>query len=112
MPPGSPFLRSWWFRTDFQLPADYRGKTLWLNFDGINYRANVWMNGREIASADKLVGTWRLFNLDVSSVAQVTTWESTPRFFGRKNAPGSRGSSALRPLCDPLRHRPFFPGHW
>ncbi len=70
MPPGSPFLRSWWFRTDFQLAADYRGKTLWLNFDGINYRANVWMNGREIASADKLVGTWRLFNLDISAVAR------------------------------------------
>ena len=70
MPPGSPFLHSWWFRTDFSLPADYQGKTLWLNFDGINYRANVWMNGRKIASADKLVGTWRLFNLDVSSVAR------------------------------------------
>ncbi len=70
MPPGSPFLHSWWFRTDFQLPADYRGKSLWLNFDGINYRANVWMNGREIASDDKLVGTWRLFNLDISSVAR------------------------------------------
>ena len=70
MPPGSPFLHSWRFRTDFQLPADYRGKTLWLNFDGINYRANVWMNGREIASADKLVGTWRLSNLEVSAVAR------------------------------------------
>jgi len=70
MPPGSPFQHSWWFRTDFQLPAEFRGKTLWLNFDGINYRANVWMNGREIASADKVVGTWRLFNLDVSPVAR------------------------------------------
>ncbi len=70
MPPGSPFLHSWWFRTDFQLPADYRGQTLWLNFDGINYRANVWMNGREIASADKVVGTWRLFSLDVSAIAR------------------------------------------
>ena len=70
MPPGSPFLHSWWFRTDFQLPAEYRGKTLWLNFDGINYRANVWMNGRRVASADKLVGTWRLFDFDVTTVAR------------------------------------------
>lgn len=70
MPPGSPFLDSWWFRTDFRLPADYRGKTLWLNFDGINYRANVWMNGRKIASAEKWAGTWRLFNLEVSAVAR------------------------------------------
>ncbi len=70
MPPGSPFLHSWWFRTDFQIPAEDRGKTLWLNFDGINYRANVWMNGRQIASADKLVGTWRLFNFDVTAAAR------------------------------------------
>ncbi len=70
MPPGSPFMHSWWFRTDFQLPPEYQGKTLWLNFDGINYRANVWMNGHRIASADKLVGTWRLFNLEVSGVAR------------------------------------------
>ncbi len=69
MPPGSPFLHSWWFRTDFQIPADYRGKTLWLNFDGINYRANVWMNGHQLAFADKLVGTWRLFNFDVTATA-------------------------------------------
>ena len=70
MPPGSPFAHSWWFRTDFQIPAEYRGKTLWLNFDGINYRANVWMNGRQIVSADKLVGTWRLFNFDVTAAAR------------------------------------------
>ncbi len=70
MPPGSPFLHSWWFRTEFQIPAEFRGKTLWLNFDGINYRANVWMNGRQIASADKLVGTWRLFNFDVTATAR------------------------------------------
>src|SRR5271165_5364111 len=70
MPPGSPFAHSWWFRTDFQVPAECRGKTLWLNFDGINYRANVWMNGHQIASADKMVGTWRLFDLDVTTVAR------------------------------------------
>src|SRR4051812_3546930 len=45
MPPGSPFRQSWWYRTEFQLPSEYKGKTIWLRFDGINYRANVWMNG-------------------------------------------------------------------
>ncbi len=46
MPPDSPFRHPWWFRTDFQVPADYRGKTVWLGFDGINFRANVWLNGK------------------------------------------------------------------
>jgi exo-1,4-beta-D-glucosaminidase len=70
MPPASPFRRSWWYRTEFKLPPDYKGKLIWLAFDGINYRANVWMNGVRIASSDDVVGTWRLFQLDISSVAK------------------------------------------
>ncbi len=67
MPPSSPFRQSWWYRTEFKLPPEYSGRTVWLGFDGINYRANVWMNGVQIASSENVVGTWRLFNLDVTS---------------------------------------------
>ena len=70
MPPASPFRHSWWYRTEFKLPADYQGKVIWLAFDGINYRANVWMNGAEVASSEKLVGTWRLFEFDVTAAAR------------------------------------------
>ena len=70
MPPASPFRQSWWYRTEFKLSAEYSGKTVWLGFDGINYRANLWMNGVQIASSDELAGTWRLFNLDVTSAAK------------------------------------------
>jgi exo-1,4-beta-D-glucosaminidase len=66
MPPGSPFRVPWWFRTQFQVPQEYAGKTVWLHFSGINYRANVWLNGRQIASADKMVGAWRVFEFDVT----------------------------------------------
>ena len=71
MPPASPFRHSWWYRTEFKLPGDYKGKTVWLGFDGINYRANVWMNGVQIASSEKLAGTWRLFQLDVTVAAKL-----------------------------------------
>ena len=67
MPPASPFRQSWWYRTEFKLPPEYSGRTVWLGFDGINYRANVWMNGVQIASSENVVGTWRLFNLNVTS---------------------------------------------
>jgi exo-1,4-beta-D-glucosaminidase len=70
MPPGSPFRQSWWYRTEFKLPPEYNGKTIWLGFDGINYRANVWMNGVQVASSEKLAGTWRLFEFDVTAVAK------------------------------------------
>ncbi len=70
MPPDSPFRHSWWYRTEFRLPGEYKGKTLWLGFDGINFRANVWMNGRQVASAEKMAGTWRLFEFDITAVAR------------------------------------------
>src|ERR1700678_1493860 len=70
MPPDSPFRHSWWYRTTFQVPADYKGRTVWLGFDGINFRANVWMNGKQIASADKAAGAWRLFEFDVTGTAR------------------------------------------
>jgi len=69
MPPDSPFRHSWWYRTEFRLPAGFAGKTVWLGFDGINFRANVWLNGRQIASSAKMAGAWRLFEFDVTAAA-------------------------------------------
>jgi exo-1,4-beta-D-glucosaminidase len=71
MPGDSPFARSWWYRTEFRLSADYQGKTIWLGFDGINFRANVWLNGRQIASADQTAGAWRLFELEATAAARL-----------------------------------------
>lgn len=36
---------TYWFRTDFNIPQSYKGKTIWLQLDGINYRAEIWVNG-------------------------------------------------------------------
>ncbi len=36
---------TYWFRTDFDVPADYKNKNIWLQVDGINYRAEIWVNG-------------------------------------------------------------------
>jgi exo-1,4-beta-D-glucosaminidase len=69
MPPSSPFRSSWWYRSEFKLPSEYKGKTMWLGFDGVNYRANVWLNGVQIATSEQLAGTWRLFQFDVTAAA-------------------------------------------
>lgn len=67
MPPDSPFRHSWWYRTEFEMPRNYAGRTVWLCFDGINYRGNLWVNGRQVASSDKFAGMWRLFSFDITS---------------------------------------------
>jgi exo-1,4-beta-D-glucosaminidase len=69
MPPESPFRSSWWYRTEFDVPPSFQGKTIWLHFNGVNYRANVWLNGHPIANSKEMVGTWRVFEFDVTKSA-------------------------------------------
>jgi len=37
-----------------------------LTFKGINYRADIWLNGEQIANATYIVGSFRTFDIDVS----------------------------------------------
>ena len=70
MEPDSPYATPWWYRTTFTVPASYKGKTIWLNFQGINYRANIWLNGKQIAKLDDVAGAWRTYEFDITKVAQ------------------------------------------
>jgi len=70
MPPDSPYGVSWWYRKEFTLPADYAGKAVWLNFRGINYRANIWLNGKQIANSNDVAGAWRTYEFDVTSAVK------------------------------------------
>ncbi|UCH33872.1 MAG: hypothetical protein JSV65_15105, partial [Armatimonadota bacterium] len=67
MPSDSPFRRPWWYRTEFEAPASFAGRNIVLHLDGINYKANVWLNGRKIADADSVIGMFRRFEFDVSN---------------------------------------------
>ena len=62
----SPFNVPWWYRTTFRVPAGMHGKRISLNFDGINYRANVWLNGRRLADSTQVAGTYRRYEFDVT----------------------------------------------
>ena len=66
MQPESPYAVAWWYRKQFAAPATLRGRTVWLNFRGINYRANVWLNGKQIASSNDIAGAWRTYELNVT----------------------------------------------
>lgn len=39
------FQSDFWYRTEFRTPAGVAGKQLWLDFDGINWKASVYLNG-------------------------------------------------------------------
>jgi exo-1,4-beta-D-glucosaminidase len=70
MPEDSPFRVSWWYRTQFRLPAGDRGRSIWLHFDGINFRANIWLNGKQVADSNQIAGTFRVHELNVSDIAR------------------------------------------
>lgn len=69
MPDNSPFKVAWWYRTEFKIPADYIKMHTWLQFHSINYKANVWLNGKLIADTTTIEGAYRLFNLDITKAA-------------------------------------------
>jgi exo-1,4-beta-D-glucosaminidase len=70
MAPDSPYAVSWWYRKQFEVPASYKGKAVWLKFDGINYRANIWLNGKQVANSDTVAGAWRTYEFNVTAAAR------------------------------------------
>ncbi|MEH1168270.1 discoidin domain-containing protein [Micromonospora sp. CPCC 205539] len=44
---------SWWYRRALRLPRDLdtsAGRRIWLEFDGINHEATIWVNGVQVGS--------------------------------------------------------------
>jgi exo-1,4-beta-D-glucosaminidase len=64
--PTEPFAKPWWYRTQFQPSPQEASRTVLLEFDGINYSANIWLNGNCIASANEVRGAFRQFQFDIS----------------------------------------------
>ncbi|MBV8052195.1 MAG: beta galactosidase jelly roll domain-containing protein, partial [Acidobacteriaceae bacterium] len=70
MEQDSPFATAWWYRKAFTIPAADKGKTIWLDFNGINYRANIWVNGKQIANLEQVAGAWRTYEFNITDIAQ------------------------------------------
>ena len=60
--PGSAFTVPFWYRTTFQVPTDFHGKTIWLKLAGVNWRAGVFLNGKKLG---EITGAYQrgIFNI-------------------------------------------------
>ncbi|WP_066070258.1 FIMAH domain-containing protein [Neobacillus soli] len=56
----------WWYRTEFTLPATEQGKQILVNFQGIGYQGDIWVNGTKIADKSDIIGSFRTYELDIS----------------------------------------------
>jgi len=62
----NPWKKPYWYRTTFNVPLSDKGRVFQLIFKGINYRAAVWVNGRQIADSAQMAGMFAEYSLDVS----------------------------------------------
>jgi len=60
------FKGPWWYRTEFEASAEDVEKVARLHFAGINYAADIWLNGEQLAAQNMVVGAFRVHELDVS----------------------------------------------
>lgn len=68
----NPYHCSWWYRTSFHLPKDFKGKHVWLRLNGINSKANLWLNGKLLADATQATGAYRIVELEADSLLNAT----------------------------------------
>jgi beta-galactosidase/beta-glucuronidase len=62
----NPWKKPYWYRTTFKVPASDKGRIFQLIFKGINYRAAVWVNGKQITDSTQMAGMFAEYSLDVS----------------------------------------------
>ena len=66
--PGDLWKKDWWYRTTFTAPEGTGVHSL--IFKGINYRADIWLNGQRVADKSQVVGMYSSFEFDVSDLIQ------------------------------------------
>jgi exo-1,4-beta-D-glucosaminidase len=64
--PDSLFQAPWWYRRTFNIEKINPGQVYRLRFNGISYYADIWLNGKKVASGDTVKGSFRQFVFDVT----------------------------------------------
>jgi len=58
--------KEWWYTKQFNLPKEMRGKTIRLQFDGVDYSCEVWFNNTRLGAHE---GMFSGFSFDVTKLA-------------------------------------------
>jgi exo-1,4-beta-D-glucosaminidase len=66
--PKEQFQIPWWYRTTFNLEEKDRQANYQLVFEGINYKANIWLNGQQVADSEEVEGCFRVFEFNVTDL--------------------------------------------
>ena len=70
------FYADFWYRTEFTAPPSAPGRRVWLNFDGINWKADVFLNGEKLG---RIEGGFMRGRFDVTRQARAGAAERARR---------------------------------
>lgn len=63
----------YWYRNEFTVPTEYEGRRIWLNFDGINWKADVFVNGKSVGKIEGAFIRGQFDITDYVTVGEVNT---------------------------------------
>lgn len=61
------FNSDFWYRNEFDVPSSLKGERIFLNFDGINWKADVYVNGEK---AGRIEGAFTTARFDVTGIVK------------------------------------------
>lgn len=61
----SYFYSDFWYRNEFTAPSSYKGQRIYINFDGINWKAAVFLNGKKLG---RIEGAFTRGQFDVTDL--------------------------------------------
>jgi hypothetical protein len=80
------FYADFWYRDLFTVAAPDPGGRLWLNFDGINWKADVYLNGSHVGRID---GAFTRARFDVTALARPGSVNALAVLVHKPDTPGS-----------------------
>jgi exo-1,4-beta-D-glucosaminidase len=100
--------KPWWFRRVFDLPETEKGKNVVLKLHGINYKANVWLNGMLIADSTQVIGPFRIIELDITRQVKYKGENVLAIEVKRPFNPQKRGGDLAIDYADWIHYPPDF----
>ncbi len=80
------FYSDFWYRDEFVVPTPAPGRKLWLKFDGINWKADVYFNGTRLGRID---GAFTHARFDVTALVRPGAPNALAVLIHRNAHPGS-----------------------
>jgi hypothetical protein len=80
------FCADFWYRNEFVAPAALEGGRAWLNFDGINWKADVYLNGEKLG---RIEGAFTRGRFDVTGKVRAGKANALAVRIEKNRTPGS-----------------------